>query len=283
MTQPLSNPGPWTCESAFPVGLKEPEGRPPWRTGPRCRLFLSPVHPWTHCVGDRRCRRWESLGLCPGSGPTVPPTQGSIQARHPEGHRLARGAPSQSTVEAKGPVVLGQPCGRREGPRPSVPHEETRGRAVTRPMGPHGMRSTQDSAQQQAWSTQRGAWTGTPHQPRRGPPGTHDRTQSRACPWREHGMRGPLCMAHTCRCHGQDGAGARANPPTSARRAAGAQRDPKPVPPWAPRAGLTALPQGWGGGGDRSELLSPLLRIQAHPSTLRGCEGRGQELRGRNS
>lgn len=79
-------------------------------------------------------------------------------------------------------------------------------RAVTRSTGAHGMRSTQESAQQQVRSTQRGAQTGTPHQPRRGPPGTRDRTQSRARPRRAHGVHGPLCRAHSYRCRGEDGA-----------------------------------------------------------------------------
>ena len=223
--------------------------------------------PWS--VSGLRAGRAPHAGLDPGAAP------GGAQA--------CPWGPLAIDSGSQGPSRAGSAVWPQRGPPPLCALSPHPGRAVTRPTGAHGTRSTQDSAQQQARSTQRGAQTGTPHQPRRGPPGTRDHTQSRACPWREHGMRGPLCRAHTCRCRGQAGAGGRANPPASARRGAGAQRDPKPVPPWAPWAGLTALPRGRGGSGDRSELLSPLLRIQAHPSALRGCAGRGQELRGRNS
>lgn len=232
---------------------------------------------------------WPASGLRAGCTPHTGTAPGGAQA--------CPWGPLTIDSGGQGPSRAGSAVWPQRGPPPLCAPSPHPGRAVTRPMGAHGTWSTQDSAQQQARSTQRGARTGTPHQHRRGPPGTRDRTQSRACPRRAHGMCGPLCRAHTYRCRGEDGATAeswgarkgqegaegRANPPASARQAAGAQRDPEPVPPWAPWAGPTALPRGRGGGGDRSEVLSPLLRVQAHPSALRGCVGRGQELRGRNS
>lgn len=248
MTQPPSNPGPWTRESAFPVGLKEREGWPHGRTGPRRRPFLSPARPGTHRFGDRRRKvlgqPWPVSGL--GAGRT--PHAGLDAGTAPRGHRLARGAPSQSTAAAKGPAVLGQPCGRRGGPRPSVPCLLTpagQSRGPRELTGCGALRRAPNSKCGLHSAEHRQAHPISPAGARRARVTAHRAGLAlgvhTAC---MDPSAGHIAIAAVGRTELQQRAGgpARGRKEPGAGRAAGAPWDPEPVPPWAPWAGPTALP-----------------------------------------